>query len=325
MAGYSYLQTSCVNPNGNSVDPTVSWCRPSDGYHPSTVSPLNSAQNATSYVIPDYCTVENTQYGVFLKCNLCNVNCTSQTSFDQHSAGARHRKHFRHPTEYFCEVCNLSFTDTSQQQAHVRGSRHARRLKQMDQSVATSVGTPPRTQSTNQFHCETCNLDCVSESQLQDHLAGRKHHRCAGQQMTSRTHSSVSSRTSASTPMGSLPSQCAEDQAVQTEPDPKFDEIRQLESDINPGSMSVAACSQKPTAKSMLTVNTNHPRSPKRLNDRVVSPPVTREKFCVHDSCIILRALQVINILYQAFLPNTQLLVLCSCTELFPRPSVMPN
>ncbi|TPP56537.1 hypothetical protein FGIG_06953 [Fasciola gigantica] len=292
MAGYSYLQTSCVNSNGNSVDPTVSWCRPSDGYHPSTVSPFNSAQNATSYVIPDYCTVENTQYGVFLKCNLCNVNCTSQTSFDQHSAGARHRKHFRHPTEYFCEVCNLSFTDTSQQQAHVRGSRHARRLKQMDQSVATSVGTPPRTQSTNQFHCETCNLDCVSDSQLQDHLAGRKHHRCAGQQMTSRAHSSVSSRTSTSTPMGSLPSQCAEDQAVQTESDPKFDEIRQLESDINPGSMSVAACSQKPTTKSMLTVNTNHPRSPKRLNDRVVSPPVTREKFCVHDSCIILRALQ---------------------------------
>lgn len=269
--------------------------QPLDAFHSQVAPQPVASQDATSFASPDIYTTEITQYGVFLRCNLCNVTCTGQTSFNQHLSGAQHRRHFRPSTEFFCQTCNLNFTDANQQEAHIKGSRHARRLKMLGLKPVTSNETARGMQSESHLYYDTSDLDHVSQSQLRDKVSGRKQQKPSDQQANLRTvvsqaQSFSSSNNSTSVSMDTPSSQSTsqgvrtKEQSIQTDSDHVFDQVRQLESGVDPLSLSLAACNLKEHHSSKLPVGLKCQQSSKSLS--------TREAFCTHDSCIIIRALQ---------------------------------
>ncbi|KAA0186816.1 hypothetical protein FBUS_04694 [Fasciolopsis buskii] len=276
---------------------------PLDAFHSQIVPQPVAFRDTTSFTSPDFYTTEITQYGVFLRCNLCNVTCTGQISFNQHLSGAQHRKHFRPSSELSCQTCNLNFTDAHQQEAHMKGARHARRLKALGLNPVTSNEMTHEMQPESLSYYGTSDLNQASQSQLRDNVSGRKQQKPSDQQANLRTvvsqsQSFSSSNNSASVSIDTPSPQSAsqrvrtKEQSIQTDSDHVFDQVRELESRVDPISLSLAACNLKERQAAKLPIDPKCQQSPKSLSGNSVSSSSTREAFCTHDSCIIIRALQ---------------------------------
>ncbi|TGZ59721.1 hypothetical protein CRM22_008912 [Opisthorchis felineus] len=124
---------------------------------------------------PSTYTITMTQYGELITCKFCNVSCTGRISYEQHLHGSRHRKNTQHKENFTCTACDTSFTSFEQRDAHLNGHKHRQKLLALSPSVAQVPHSSSTHNNQGPFRCISCNLDCSSLSQLNQHLMGKKH------------------------------------------------------------------------------------------------------------------------------------------------------
>ena len=118
------------------------------------------------------------------RCDVCNVNCTGQESYDQHLQGSKHLKKLaqnaihkdgtsqvqpkdnlesliktQNPSQFRCDVCNVDMSGQIQYDMHMQGSKHLKKLAQ----------------NPSQFHCDVCNVSCTGKEAYNMHLVGKQH------------------------------------------------------------------------------------------------------------------------------------------------------
>ncbi|KAG5447328.1 hypothetical protein CSKR_109841 [Clonorchis sinensis] len=149
-----------------------------------------SSDESVSLGDPSTYTITITQYGELITCKFCNVSCTGRISYEQHLHGSQHRKNTQPKENFTCTVCDVSFTSFEQRDAHLNGHKHRQKLLTMSPSVAQVPHSSSTHNSQGPFRCISCNLDCSSLSQLNQHLMGKKHTKTLKMQMHKRNSGS---------------------------------------------------------------------------------------------------------------------------------------
>lgn len=117
-------------------------------------------------------------------CDVCKVPCSSLGNYEQHLAGAQHRKmsgtSLSAPLSgqgidqtqwYPCEVCKCSLNSYEQLQIHERSPAHMKKLEKLQSSGLCGVPFD----RTVWFSCELCGCQLNSREQLQIHERSPKH------------------------------------------------------------------------------------------------------------------------------------------------------
>jgi transcription elongation factor Elf1 len=145
-----------------------------------------------------------------LKCEICNINSSSQCDYDTHLSGKKHLKKLadqssdgttltndllgnpkvkkmeptQKPKKNHCEICNVHCTSQCDYDTHLSGRKHLEKLADQCSNVKTLGNDLPGNQQSkkieheqkqNQFRCEICNVHCTSQCDYDTHLSGKKH------------------------------------------------------------------------------------------------------------------------------------------------------
>jgi hypothetical protein len=95
--------------------------------------------------------------------------------------GASHKKQLRNSnqqnSQFRCKLCDVSCPNEFSLQQHLQGEKHMKRLAASGQGGIAPVTTNENIVETtaHQFHCAICNINCMNEFSLLQHLAGEKH------------------------------------------------------------------------------------------------------------------------------------------------------
>jgi len=120
---------------------------------PSEVSPNVSFSSPIKKFNPHYC-------------KLCDLDLTSQVTYDAHIKGKNHKKKedaVNQPKDgFFCDVCNLHMTALPIFESHIRGKPHAKKVAASDKSKGG-------------YSCDVCNITTTDQNGLAMHLNGKSH------------------------------------------------------------------------------------------------------------------------------------------------------
>lgn len=109
-----------------------------------------------------------------------------------------------------CDLCNVKGMHAPTYHQHMAGKNHAKRLRMLEQSNSRSVEGGMADSATTdsfasvassglskinvQYRCEICNINLVSESQLEAHVAGIKHKKKLARVMPFKEHETTTSQ-----------------------------------------------------------------------------------------------------------------------------------
>lgn len=142
---------------------------------------------------------------VNIRCETCNLDFTSQVTYDTHIVGQKHQKKLKAleilkslqeegqvasdgdaTSSLQCTVCNITLNSSSQLQMHLTGTKHLNKSKKLleqndepmtsvpqKRAASEDIEEPPA--KVGKLSCPTCNVTLNSESQYQQHIDSRKH------------------------------------------------------------------------------------------------------------------------------------------------------
>ena len=99
-------------------------------------------------------------------CKLCDLDLTSQVTYDAHIKGKNHKKKedaINQPKDkFFCDVCNLNLNAQPTFESHIRGKQHAKKVAACDKSQGG-------------YSCGVCDITTTDQNGLAMHLNGKSH------------------------------------------------------------------------------------------------------------------------------------------------------
>ena len=112
-------------------------------------------------------------------CAVCQVKVPFKI-MDAHSKGKKHNRILTAQENYYFTYCILceSFQCLSDLEKHLNGTKHNKRLKYEEKSMMSQINptdfilTDPTQMP---YYCAVCEHSCVSQNELEKHLAGKKH------------------------------------------------------------------------------------------------------------------------------------------------------
>ncbi|KAE8809563.1 hypothetical protein D1007_13856 [Hordeum vulgare] len=127
-------------------------------------------------------------------CDICSVNCTSQSVLESHLRGRRHQENIEalqgddkgtEVSRWTCDICNVNCTSECDLESHVRGRRHQENIEAFQGEGKGSEArlhekkmlqlADNNQEPVSRWMCNICNANCTSESDLENHLRGRRH------------------------------------------------------------------------------------------------------------------------------------------------------
>ncbi|XP_047072616.1 zinc finger protein 346-like [Lolium rigidum] len=145
-------------------------------------------------------------------CSICKSTCTSQSDLESHLGGRRHQENIealqgegkgtgaklyeknasqladmnqKPSPRWMCSICNANCKSQSNLESHIGGRRHQENIEALQgECKGTEVKLyekkEPQLADMNQepssrWMCSICNANCTSQSNLEDHLRGRRH------------------------------------------------------------------------------------------------------------------------------------------------------
>lgn len=139
---------------------------------------------------------------VSVRCEICNIDFTSDIPYKMHLAGAKHMKKVKSKevletmetqgqvpqakdNYYYCEHCQVMANSSQQLQMHLDGTKHKNKVRKLNEGDNKTEDTPkndevtedtePKPAKMSKFYCDVCSLSLNSEIQLTQHLASKKH------------------------------------------------------------------------------------------------------------------------------------------------------
>ena len=109
--------------------------------------------------------------GVYI-CELCDIDCKSENSYNEHCLGQKHRKKLAKllaeeenakTNLTYCVICEVECCSEENYGEHVLGQKHRKKVTKFQ-------GRKPGV-----LLCDFCNVECYSENNLIQHLKGVKH------------------------------------------------------------------------------------------------------------------------------------------------------
>lgn len=140
---------------------------------------------------------------VSVRCEICNIDFTSDIPYQMHLAGAKHMKKVKSKevlesmetqgqvpqakdNYYYCEHCQVMANSSQQLQMHLDGTKHKNKMRKLNESDENKTEETPKSDEVTEdagpkpakmskFYCDVCSLALNSEIQLTQHLASKKH------------------------------------------------------------------------------------------------------------------------------------------------------
>ncbi|BES90345.1 Hypothetical protein NTJ_03147 [Nesidiocoris tenuis] len=134
-----------------------------------------------------------------VKCDVCDVWCSDNVSFQNHIQGKPHykvlakangksdsatttntpspvrkRKLEGTPGDYHCYTCNVNCLNTEQLEAHLKGSKHVKKLRLSDHETIDNPHIETLADGQG-YRCKLCTVELTSTVTIKSHLEGMKH------------------------------------------------------------------------------------------------------------------------------------------------------
>lgn len=76
---------------------------------------------------------------------------------------------------HYCDVCKISCAGPQTYREHLEGQKHKKREALLKQQADPQTPVAPTTRSTNNLHCELCDVTCTGNDAYAAHVRGAKH------------------------------------------------------------------------------------------------------------------------------------------------------
>lgn len=156
-----YAET--LKPLASTSNPTSTSTSASTSTSKSTSTASKSS--APSSVGTPKATTANNDPATFY-CEICRVKCTGKESYDQHLAGARHRRAEQAEPAAVSKPLTIEPADLSRAISSAREASNAQTVTPEKAAVS---------KQSSSFYCDVCRVKCSGKEAYEQHLAGARH------------------------------------------------------------------------------------------------------------------------------------------------------
>ena len=114
-------------------------------------------------------------------CALCQISCGYQNGYVKHLAGKKHKENVIKDEEKWtyhnCNLCQFTSICQTDFAEHLTGEKHVEKVnKEKERHTYKSWGNSDNREMEKVIYCcALCRVSCISQIDLEKHLAGMKH------------------------------------------------------------------------------------------------------------------------------------------------------
>ena len=114
-------------------------------------------------------------------CALCQISCGYQNGYVKHLAGKKHKENVIKEEEKWtyhnCNLCQFTSICQTDFAEHLTGEKHKEKInKEKERHTYKSWGNSDNREMEKVIYCcALCRVSCISQIDLEKHLAGIKH------------------------------------------------------------------------------------------------------------------------------------------------------